>query len=274
MEFVTVDGDDVPALGYGTWQITGPACRRAVRDALELGYRHIDTAQAYENERQVGQAIGEADVDRDEIFLTTKIWHRNLAPDDLVRTAEQSLERLQTDYVDLLLIHWPVDDVPLEASLDAMMQLRDDDKVRHLGVSNFTPSLLHRALEHAPVVCNQVEYHPYLGQQTLLEIARENDLMLTAYSPLARGRAADDPTLREIADRHDKSAAQVALRWLLQQERVATIPKAAGHDHRVANAEIFDFELSDEEMETIFELDEGQRIIDPSFAPDWENRSR
>jgi diketogulonate reductase-like aldo/keto reductase len=271
MEFVTVDGDDVPALGLGTWQITGPACERAVRDALELGYRHIDTAQAYDNEQQVGAALNGADVDRNEIFLTTKVWHENVAHEDVLRTTEESLRKLETDYLDLLLIHWPVDDVPFEETLDAMMELQSDDKVRHIGVSNFTPSQLERAADHAPVVCNQVEYHPYLGQQDLLEAARELGVALTAYSPLARGRVVDDPTLRQIGDAHGKSPAQITLRWFVQQDDVITIPKASSHNHRAANFEIFDFELTDDEMHQIFELDEGDRIIDPSFAPTWEN---
>ena len=270
MEYVTVNGDDVPALGLGTWQISGPACRRAVRDALAVGYRHIDTAQAYGNEAEVGSGIADADIDRDEVFLTTKVWHRNLAHDAVLRTTDESLQKLGTDYVDLLLIHWPVDDVPLRETLDAMMELRDRGKARHIGVSNFTPSLLERAIDHAPIACNQVEYHPYLGQGSLLKIARTHDLMLTAYSPLARGRVTSDPTLTAIADDHDKTAAQVALRWLVQQDRVSTIPKAASHDHRVANFDIFDFELSDDEMEKVNALERGQRVIDPGFAPDWE----
>lgn len=271
MEYVNVQGEEIPALGFGTWQITGPACQRAVLDALRIGYRHIDTAQAYENERQVGEGIAASDVDREEIFLTTKVWHRNVSHDATIRTTEQSLNRLDTDYLDLLLIHWPVEDVPVEETLDAMLELKEQEKVRNIGVSNFPPSKLQQAVDHAPIICNQVEYHPFLGQRRLLELSEEHDLMLTAYSPLARGRVLQDSTLETIGGRHDKSPAQVVLRWLIQQERVAAIPKAASHDHRVSNIDIFDFELSDDEMDDIFALDKGLRIIDPSFAPVWED---
>lgn len=270
MEYVTVQGEEIPALGFGTWQISGPGCARAVRDALEIGYRHIDTAQAYENEQHVGDGIQESPVDRDEIFLTTKVWHKNLARQSVLRTTEQSLRRLGTDYVDLLLIHWPVDDVPLAETLNAMVDLKEEGKARNIGVSNFPPSRLREAADHSSILCNQIEYHPYLAQHEILEIARERELMVTAYSPLARGRIPRDETLQKIGSRYDKSAAQVGLRWLVQQDNVSAIPKAASHEHRVANFEIFDFELSDEEMETIAGLDRGLRIIDPSFAPDWE----
>jgi len=271
MEYVDVQGENIPALGFGTWQITGPACERSVRDALEIGYRHIDTAQAYENEREVGRAIADADVDRDELFLTTKVWHRNLKHDDVIRTSEQSLRRLDVEYLDLLLVHWPVEEIAFQETLDAMRSLQNDDKVRHIGVSNFTPTQLEQALEHAPLLCNQVEYHPFLAQDSLLEVLRDNEMMLTAYSPLARGRVPENTTLQTIAERHGKTPAQVALRWQTQQENVATIPKAGDHQHRVENFDIFDFELTDDEMQKIADLDRGQRIIDPSFAPDWEN---
>jgi len=270
MEYVNEQDADVPALGFGTWQISGPACGRAVRDALEIGYRHIDTAQAYENEREVGRGIAESDVDRDDIFLTTKIWHRNLKHDDVIRTGEQSLTRLDVEYVDLLLVHWPVEEIAFQETLDAMRSLQNDDKVRYIGVSNFTPSQLQQAGEHAPLLCNQVEYHPFLSQNDLLDVVREHDMMLAAYSPLARGRVLQDDTLQSIGAGYDKTAAQVALRWLVQQENVAAIPKAADHQHRVENFQIFDFELTDDEMDQIAELDRGQRIIDPSFAPSWE----
>lgn len=270
MEYLHAQETKVPALGFGTWRITGPACTRSVKDALDIGYRHIDTAQAYDNEREVGMAMEESGVDRDEIFLTTKLWHSNLKHNDVIRTAEQSLRRLQTEYVDLLLIHWPVEEVSFQETLDAMLSLYNNDKVRHLGVSNFTLSQLKKAIDLAPIFCNQIEYHPFLSQEAQLEFAREHDLMVTAYSPLAGGRVARDETLQKIGERHDKTAAQVVLRWLLQQDNVCAIPKAESHQHRVDNFDLFDFELSEEEMQEIFELDRGQRIIDPSFAPDWE----
>ena len=271
MEVREIQGHRVPALGFGTFEMEGRSCYDGVREALDLGYRHLDTAQMYGNEEQVGRAIRDSGVPRDEIFLTTKVWYENLAPEAVRRTTEASLRKLAVDTVDLLLIHWPNDRVPLEQTLAAMVELRRQGRTRQVGVSNFTPTLLRQALELAPVFCNQVEYHPFLGQESLVELAREHDLLLTAYSPLARGRVAGDPTLREIGDSHGKTEAQVALRWLVQQPNVAAIPKASTPEHRRANFDIFDFELSAEEMRRIHGLARGQRMIDPSFAPAWES---
>ncbi|NBC16042.1 MAG: aldo/keto reductase [Bacteroidetes bacterium] len=265
----TIRGIEIPALGLGTWQLTGDACTEGVEHALDLGYRHIDTAQAYENEDQVGTALRNTPVDRDEIYLTTKVWVENLVPAAVRRSTEASLRRLGTDYVDLLLIHWPSTDVPLERTLDAMMVLRDEGKTREVGVSNFTPSLVRRALDHAPILCNQVEYHPFLDQDALLDLAEARDLLLTAYSPLARGRVMEDETMQAIAEAHGKTPAQVALRWLLQQDQVAAIPKASTAAHREANVDVFDFALSEDEMDRIFDLAGDERLIDPSFAPAW-----
>lgn len=270
METRTIQGVEIPALGLGTWQLTDDDCVRAVETALELGYRHIDTAQMYGNEAEIGRALAASGVDRDELFLTTKLWNDNLRHADVLATTEESLDRLGTDWIDLLLIHWPHPSVPLEETLGAMEELRDAGKVRHLGVSNFPPSWLETALELAPVICNQVEYHPFLSQETLLEMCRTNDLLLTAYSPLARGQVTRDRMLQEIGEAHGKSAAQITIRWLLQQDPVAVIPKATSRDHLEANLEVFDFELSEDEMARIAELDRGDRRIDPSFAPDWE----
>lgn len=270
MIYVNVEGDEVPALGLGTWELEGDTCREAVTHALDVGYRHVDTAQSYENETEVGQGLRDSDVDREEIFLTTKLWRTAHEPKLVRRTAEESLGRLGTDYVDLLLIHWPNDEVPLEKTLDAMMTLQEEGKARHLGVSNFPPSLLERAVAHAPVVCNQVEYHPFLGQEALHDLARKHDLMLTAYSPIARGAATEDDTLREIAEAHGKSTAQVSLRWLVQQDRVAAIPKSTSAEHRAANFDIFDFALTEAEMARIHGLARGERLVDPGGWVDWE----
>ncbi len=270
MEFVSVQGERVPALGLGTWQLQGEACVEAVRDALGIGYRHVDTAQAYGNESAVGRGLREAGVPRQEIFLTTKVWLENLERDDARESTRRSLERLGTDRVDLLLIHWPSDDLGLDEPLAALEEMRDEGMARHIGVSNFPASLLARALERADLFAVQVEYHPFLSQDELLALARRHDLLLTAYSPIARGAVLDDPTLAEIGRRHGKDAAQVTLRWLVQQERVAAIPKASDGRHRRNNFDIFDFSLSAEEMEEISGLARGERLIDPSFAPDWE----
>lgn len=251
MIYVTVKGERVPALGFGTWKLRGKACREAVEDALSIGYRHLDTAQMYENEAEVGAALRRSGVDRNEVFLTTKIWPDNLAYQDVHRTFKESLRRLDTDFVDLLLIHWPNEDVPVEETLDAMLEIQQAGKTRHLGVSNFSPELFRRAAKHAPMFCIQVEYNPYVSQQPLLELARQEDALFTAYRPLARGEVLSDPTIAEIGERHGKNPAQVTLRWLLQQEQVSAIPKAASSKHRRSNFDIFDFELSEEEMRRI-----------------------
>lgn len=269
MMYKTFQGREVPALGFGTYKMTGSACREAVTHALEIGYRRVDTAQAYNNERAVGRGLREASADREEVFLTTKVRHTNLHPEDVRQSTEESLRQLQTDYVDLLLIHWPNEAVPLEATLDAMQELKDEGKTRHIGVSNFTPPLIKEALGYAPILANQVEYHPFLNQDAVLDLARAHDFMLTAYQPIARGTVADNATLQAIAEERAKSPVQVTLRWLLQQDQVTAIPKAARAEHRTANLDVFDFELSEEEMKRIHELSRGERRVNPSFAPAW-----
>ena len=263
---LTVQGTQVPKLGFGTWQITGDACAAAVRDALELGYRHIDTARAYGNEAEVGRGIAESGVERGHVFLTTKVWHTDLRAADVQASVEGSLRDLRTDHVDLLLVHWPDPAVSLAETLGAMTALQEAGKVSHLGLANFPGRLVEAALEHAPIICDQVEYHPYLGQADLLGRAREHDLMITAYSPLARGRAAGDPVLQSIGEAHGATASQVALRWLLDQPHVAAIPKASTHEHRAANLDVFDFDLSEDDQHRIAGLERGLRTADPSWA--------
>lgn len=270
MKYIDVRKERVPALGFGTWQLENEDCEQAVRHALELGYRHIDTAQMYGNEAAVGRGIESSGIPRDEIFLASKVWIDNLRPEDVVSSTDESLNKLRTDYIDLLLIHWPSQTVPLSETLSAMLDVQEAGKTRHIGVSNFPPAHLNEALELAPVFCDQVEYHPFLSQDALLEEVREHGIMLTAYCPLARGGVAHEPTLKEIGERHGKSAAQVALRWLMDQENVAAIPKAASASHRKENIDIFGFELTDDDMKAISLLVRGERLIDPPFAPEWE----
>ena len=267
MQTVSIRGVNVPSLGFGTFQLEGDDCQRGVVHALDVGYRHIDTAQMYGNEERVGAAIGTSGVDRGDIFLTTKLDNDYHAPHDVRSSTEESLRKLGTDYVDLLLIHWPVGDTPLEDTLDAMLELREESKVRNVGVSNFTPELVGRAAAHAPVLANQVEYHPYLAQDELLRLAEINDFMVTAYSPLARGKLLDDQTVAEIAAEHDAHPAQVVLQWLVRQERVSAIPKATSPEHIESNFGALDIELTDTDVERITDLDSGQREIDPPFAP-------
>ena len=254
MEHHTIKGEKVPSLGLGTWRLTGDECARAVARTLGLGYQHIDTAQIYGNEEQVGQGIQNAGVDREEVFLVTKVWTNSFSYKRTIESTRESLRKLGTDYVDLLLMHWPNPSVPLEETLGAMTELHNEGSVRHVGVSNFTPAMVEEAARHTTVFCNQVEYHPYKGQNELLEQARDMDYLLTAYSPVAKGAVLNDRTLLGIGEAHGKTSAQVALRWLIQQEKVAAIPKATSEEHLQGNLDVFDFELSDEEMKRIFGL--------------------
>lgn len=241
-------------LGLGTWRLSGQECIKTVERALALGYRHIDTAQMYANEGEVGRGIRNSGVGREEIFLVTKVSTSNFSHEKVIRSTRESLKKLQTEYVDLLLMHWPNPSVPLGETLGAMTELQEEGSVKHVGVSNFPASMVEEATRYATVFCNQVEYHPYTAQDELLKQAREMDCLLTAYSPVAKGRVLNDKTLQEIGEAYGKTPAQVALRWLIQQEKVVAIPKAASEDHLRSNLNIFDFELSDEEMERIFAL--------------------
>jgi diketogulonate reductase-like aldo/keto reductase len=251
--YLTVGGAEVPALGLGTWRLTGDDAERAVSTALDVGYRHVDTAQAYRNEREVGDALAASDVDREDVFLTTKLINGNRGYDDVLRSTEESLAKLGTAYVDLLLIHNPLQRAPLEETLRAMDELVDREKVRHIGVSNFGVDRLHRARELADheLLTNQVQMNPYWDQTPLLDYCEIHDLLLTAYSPLGHGGVLSDPVLSEVGDTHGKSAAQVAIRWCLQHPNTAVIPKATSREHIEANLDVFDFELSEAEMERV-----------------------
>jgi 2,5-diketo-D-gluconate reductase B len=271
VHYRSIQGASLPALGLGTFELRGVTCRFAVRHAIEAGYRHIDTAAIYENEGDVGGAIAESAVPREELFLTTKLWREDLSARGVRRQLEQSLRRLRTEYVDLLLVHWPNEEYPLQRTLAAMVEQQQQGRVRLLGVSNFPPSLVLRALEHVPICCNQVEYHPLLDQSRLLEQAREREMVLTAYSPLAQGRVLAESTIVEIARRREREPAQIVLRWLVQQEPVVAIPRSAEPEHIESNLRIFDFELDAAEMQTISRLARGERQIDPAWAPVWES---
>lgn len=271
MNYVDARNTRIPQLGFGTWQLHGKECREAIAAALDIGFRHIDTAQMYGNESDVGMALANTDVDRQDIWLTTKLSSDNMSRDRVAKSTDESLKRLGVDYVDLLLIHWPSKEVPLAETLEAMQQLREKKKIRCLGVSNFPPSSMKEALTIAPIVTNQVEYHPFLSQRGLVADCRRSDIALTAYSPLAKGGVFDDPTLEAIGKRHRKNAAQVTLRWLIQQPKVAAIPKSSNPEHTRKNFDIFDFELSNEEMDQIGTLARDERLIDPEWAPDWNS---
>lgn len=271
---VSCNGAEIPALGFGTFKLEDRTARTMVREALSLGYRHIDTAQAYGNESAVGAGIADSQVPRDDVFLTTKVWVDRFEPEKLIRSAEQSLSRLGHDYVDLLLLHWPNPDVDLVDTIGALNRVREKGMTRHIGVSNFTVDLIERAFaaSDAPLVTNQVEYHPMLNQQKVLGAVRSHGMSLTAYSPLAQGQVFGNDTLEDIASRYGKSAAQVALRWLFQQDDVVCIPRTSTVDHARQNFNILDFELTDSEMTEIFNLSNlRNRQVDPSgLAPDWD----
>ena len=272
MKYIDVQDGRVPALGFGTFDIRGEDCVRATATALAIGYRHIDTAQEYGNEVEVGRAINGSGIDRGDIFLTTKIWPNLIGDGDLQNAANESLKSLSTSYVDLLLIHWPSPTIPLGDSLAALAAVKAAGKARHIGISNFPITLMREAVEThgAGVVCNQVEYHPFLDQHRLIDAARAHGLFVTAYCPLAQGDVANDPTLDAIARHHGKTPAQVTLRWLVDQDDVAAIPKAASEAHCRANFDIFDFTLSDEDRSTIDGLRGARRLVTPGFAPAWD----
>ena len=272
MLFVEASGAKIPAVGLGTWELRGRACARIVEQALKLGYRHIDTAQIYENEREVGDGLRASGIKRDEIFVTTKVWTTHFAPHELERSAKESLVKLRMSEVDLLLLHWPNPHVPLQETLEALAHAKQIGLARHIGVSNFTVALIEDATKLCPepLVCDQVEYHPYLDQAKVREACQRNDMALVAYSPVAKGRIKNDETLREIGRSRGKTPAQICLRWLVQQNVIA-IPRTSKIERLSENIEIFDFELSGDEMRQIFRMGSANgRLTDFGFAPKWD----
>jgi len=273
MEYVAAQGARLPAIGLGTWDLRGRDCYEAVKTALAVGYRHIDTAELYGNEAEIGAAIRDSGVARGDIFITTKIPMGQLRAAQVKRNAEESLRKLGTDHLDLLLIHWPSRDEPLDETLGAFGKLLEAGKTRFIGVSNFTVALLAETIEkhRAPIICNQIECHPYLSQLPVLAAARKYGLAVTAYSPLARGKAAHDPDLAAIGKKYGKSATQVALRWLIEQGNVAAIPKASSREHAATNLAIFDFTLAPEDRARIDAKRGATRFVDPrGWAPEWD----
>ena len=248
-----------PPIGIGTYRTGGYECFNAVSEALKVGYRHVDTAMAYENEAAVGRAIETSTVDREDVFVTTKIkgYPEFLTRDRMIEAVEGSLQRLGIDRIDLVLVHWWHPDGEMEEVFGALSRLVDDGKIDHIGVSNFSIEQLRRAMDAAgaPIATNQVQYHPYFHQDEMISFCRAHDVLLTAYSPLAAGLVTDDETLTAIGDRYGKSAAQVAIRWLTQQDNVVTIPKTVRPDRLRENLDVFDFELTGGEMERIHELE-------------------
>jgi len=260
MERVTTHGVDVPALGFGTARMDDYDVQyRAVEAALDAGYRHLDTAQIYGSEPAVGDALADSDLDRDEVFVTTKVAGEHETYDEVVDSVRGSVDDLGLDTVDLFLLHWPVDDASTEDRLRALNDCRDDGLLRHVGVSNFSVAQTREAvdLSDAPIITNQVEYHVRERRDDLLAYCLETETMLTAYSPLGVGDLLDDETLGAVAERHGKTPAQVAIRWLLQQPQVSTIPMSSSPAHIAENVEVFDFELTDAEMRELFDVTGG-----------------
>jgi diketogulonate reductase-like aldo/keto reductase len=272
MQFVEANGAKIPAIGLGTWELRGKTCARLVEQALKLGYRHIDTAQVYENEREVGDGLRASRVRRDELFVTTKVWTTHFAPNDLERSTKESLTKLRLSEVDLLLLHWPNPHVPLAETLGALAHVKKIGMAKHIGVSNFTVALIEEAVATCPepLVCDQVEFHPYLDQTKVRQACAGHGMALVAYSPVAKGRVKGDATLARIGQAHRKTAAQVCLRWLVQQNACA-IPRTSRIERLSENIDIFDFELSGEEMQTISGMASAKgRLTDFGFAPKWD----
>jgi 2,5-diketo-D-gluconate reductase B len=234
METIKTKGIAMPKLGLGTFRMEGDACRAAVESALSLGYRHIDTAEMYGNEESIGAAIAACRVPRGELHVTTKVWYENLSPDAIRRAFDASLKKLRLDHIDLYLVHWPSRSMKLPAVLETMLKLQEEGRTRAIGVANFTTALLKIAVEEvrAPIACNQVEYHVMLDQSKLKKYLATHRIPLVAYCPLAQGRVASDERLVKIGRKHNASAAQVALKWLLDQDGVAAIPKRRGRRAR------------------------------------------
>jgi 2,5-diketo-D-gluconate reductase B len=255
MNIVEANGAKIPALGLGTWRLTGRNCARLVQQALRLGYRHIDTAEMYENEREVGEALRGSGVRREDVFITTKVWSTHLAPGELARAAKDSLAKMRLSDVNLLLIHWPNPRVPLAETIGALCRMKSEGYARHIGVSNFSATLLQEAvgLASEPLVTNQIEWHPFIDQRTLVATTKQHGLALTAYSPLAKGKTMSNDVLSTIGMHYSKTGGQVALRWLLQQGAIV-IPGTSRVERLSENMAVFDFELSTEEMDEIATL--------------------
>jgi 2,5-diketo-D-gluconate reductase B len=270
--FVEANGVRIPAIGLGTWDLRERTCVRMVEQALRLGYRMIDTAEMYGNEREVGEGLRTSGVPRDQVFVTTKVWPDHLAPREFERATKESLAKLKLSEVDLLLIHWPNPRIPLADTIGALCRMKREGCTQHIGVSNFTVELLGEAvkLSTEPLVTDQVEWHPFIDQAKVVEACRSSGLAVTAYSPMARGRVLSDGTLRGIGARHGKTAGQVGMRYLIQCGAVV-IPRSSRPEGLAQNLAIFDFELTPAEMTEIARLAHPRgRIVDWSGAPDWD----
>jgi 2,5-diketo-D-gluconate reductase B len=269
---VNAQGLNMPKLGLGTWPMLGEECTRAVEQALALGYRHIDTAAAYNNEDAVGQALVNSPTPRKQIHVTTKVWWDQLRPDAMRHSLDRSLRALRSDYVDLYMIHWPTTDWDLPKTIETLVSFKEQGLARNIGVANFPLPLLRKVVEElgAPLSAIQVEYHVLLGQNALLDYARQHDLALTAYTPLARNKVSDVPEILQIAAKHGVLPTQVALKWLLDQPNVAAIPKASSEANQRANLAALQVQLDDDDRALIAALSKRERQVNPDFAPVWD----
>ncbi|MFO1069158.1 MAG: aldo/keto reductase [Geminicoccaceae bacterium] len=273
MHSVDANGASIPAIGLGTWELRGADAQRLVEHALAVGYRHLDTAQMYANEAEVGAGLRASGLKRDAVFVTTKVWPDRFRAGDFERSVDESLGRLKLDAVDLLLLHWPSQTVPLAETIGALNRVRAAGKARHVGISNFPGAMIDEAvaLSSDPLVTDQVEYHPFLSQRTVLGRCRAHGLSLTAYTPLARGRVFKDPVLQRIGRAYGKNGGQVALRWLVQQPGVIAIPRSSSEANIAANLAVFDFALGDAEMAEIAALGSAAgRVVNTASAPAWD----
>ena len=273
MQIVEANGARIPAIGLGTMTLRENVCVDVVSAALRGGWRHLDTAQMYGNEREVGEGIRASGVPREEVFLSTKVWHSRLAAGDFERSVDESLTRLKLAYVDLLLIHWPNAAIPLEDTLGALVKVKRAGLTRHIGVANFTVALIAEAVRLAeePLVTNQIEVHPFIDQTKVMAACRRHGLAVTAYCPIARGKVPGNPVLERVGKAHGKSAGPVALRWLVQQG-IIPIPRTAKPERLKENLAVFDFALSDAEMTEIGALKRPDgRVVNPAHAPKWDD---
>jgi diketogulonate reductase-like aldo/keto reductase len=272
MQFVEANGATIPAIGLGTWELRGNVCARIVERALRMGYRHVDTAEAYDNEREVGEGLRASGVTRADVFVTTKVWSDHLAPREFERATKESLTRLRLSELDLLLIHWPSASIPLAETIGALCRMKSAGLTRHIGVSNFTVALIAEAVQLAtePLVVDQIEWHPFIDQSKVRAVCRRYGLAVTAYSPIARGRIAGNDVIERIAAAHGKTAAQASLRFLIQEGAIV-IPRTSRPERLAENLAIFDFVLNEQEMEDIRALaNPDGRIVDWSGAPAWD----
>lgn len=271
--YIESNGVQIPKIGLGTWQSSDVDGYNAVLCALEAGYRHIDTAARYGNEDVVGRALANSRLSRNAYFVTTKVWHTNLANGVLQQSARQSLDRLGLDHVDLLLVHWPTSDIPLKETIAALCDAKRQGLTRHIGVANFPSALLHQAvtLSDEPIIANQCEYHPYLDQSAVLHKCRELDVAFISYSPLGTGILLQDPVVIKMAEKYDRTAAQVILRWHIQQSMVGAIPKSMNPHRIMQNIDIFDFALELSDVEILSGLRQASgRMVSPEWAPRWD----